>query len=338
MRFAALITLTAFFLVPAFAGNAEQYAKEKAQYFGHIIPEGSCAIYFQYGQVIPGKIKCTLTAPFGLDGTIWTPGMESYLVKVAEDEDEANDIWVVSKEGVQIRFPRVRIANIIAKDKVESTISRFTRRFDDKLVTDPIGHYLRELCTGWTAEEIEISRFGELNELILNFIQQRNKELDTGITINWVRIDPPIVPDALRKKRQELAEERAEKLVMQERNQRMQVAKDGEIAAARRDGEIALQRAADANQKALQDAQARQEQNKIEMEILVATANARLEATRLEAEGLRLLTQNPQMAELQLRRALPATTTAFIGAPSMTTHLHVNGDQQKAAATTSQGA
>ena len=333
MLFLALTTLTALFLIPAFAGNAEHYAKDMRQWFGHIIPEGTCAIYFQHGQVIPDKIKCALTAPFGVDGTIWTLGMESYIVKVAEDEDEATDIWVVSKEGVQILFPRVRIANIIAKDKVESTISRFTRRFDDKLVTDPIGHYLRELCTTWTAEEIEISRFGELNELILQFIQQRNKELDTGITINWVRIDPPRVPDELRRKRQELATERAEKLVVRERNQRMQDVKDGEIAAARRDGEIALQRAADANRKALQDAQARQEQNEIEMSILIKSAEARLEATRMEAEGLRLLTQNPEMAELQLRRALPATTTAFLGAPSMMTHLHVNGDQQKAAAT-----
>jgi len=331
MLFLALVAVLSF--ASASAGNAEQYARDKSQFFGHIIPEGSCAIYFQYGQVIPGKIKCALTAPFGLDGTIWTPGMRSYLVKVAEDEDEANDIYVVSKEGVQIRFPRVRIANTLAKDKVESTISRFTRCFDDKLVTDPIGHYLRELCTTWTAEEIEISRFGELNELILNFIQQRNKDLDTGITINWVRIDPPHVPDVLRNKRLELAHERAEMLVVRQRNQRMQDIKDGEIAAAKRDGEIALQRAADANRKALQDAQARQEQNKIEMEILVATANARLEATRMEAEGLRLLTQNPEMAELQLRRALPATTTAFLGAPSLTTHLHVNGDQQKAAVT-----
>jgi len=329
-----LTALTAFFLATAFAGNAEQYALDNAQIIGHIIPEGSCAIYFQYGQVIPGKIKCALTAPFGLDGTIWTLGMESYLVKVTEDEDEATDISVVSKEGVQIRFPRVRIANIFAKDKVESTISRFSRRFDDKLVTDPIGHFLRELCTGWTAEEIEISRFGELNELILNFIQKRNEDLDTGITINWVRIDPPQVPEALRKKRQELAEERAQKLVIAEQNSRMEIEKNGLFAAAKRDGQIALQKAADANQKALQDAQARQEQNTIEMTILIKSAQARLEATRLEAEGLRLLTQNPEMAELQLRRALPATTTAFLGAPSMTTHLHVNGDQQKAAAAT----
>ena len=67
------------------------------------------------------------------------------------------------------------------------------------------------------------------------------------------------------------------------------------------------------------------------MQILIATANARLEATRLEAEGLRLLTQNPEMAELQLRRALPSSTTAFIGAPSsIMTHLHMNGDQKHA--------
>jgi len=329
----ALVAVAALLSTPAFAGNAEQYARDKSQWFGHIIPEGSCAIYFQHGQVIPGKIKCALTALFGMDGTIWTFGMESYLVFGGLDEDEATEISVVSKEGVQILFPRVRIANILAKDKIESTISRFGRRFDDKLVTDPIGHFLRELCTTWTAEEIEISRFGELNELILHFIQQRNKELDTGITINWVRIDPPRVPDALRKKRQELAEERAEKLVVRERNQRMQDVKDGEIAAARRDGEIALQRAADANRKALQDAQARQEQNEIEMAILIKSAEARLEATRMEAEGLHLLTENPAMADVMRYRALPATTTAFIGAPSMTTHLHVNGEQQKAAAT-----
>lgn len=321
MLFPALIVVLSF--ASAFAGNAEQYAKDKSQIFGHIIPEGSCAIYFQYGQVIPGKIKCALTGPFGMDGTIWTLGMESYLVKVAEDEDEANDIYVVSKEGVQIRFPRVRIANTLAKDKVESTISRFTRRFDDKLVTDPIGHYLRELCTTWTAEEIEISRFGELNELILNFIQQRNKDLDTGITINWVRIDPPHVPDALRKKRQELAEERAEKLVVRERNQRMQDVKDGLLAAATRDGQIAVQQALD-----------RQAKNRIELEITYETAQTQFKVMELEASGLNLMTQNPAMATVTSYKALPSGATIILDSSSSTTkHMHVNGDQQKASAT-----
>ena len=139
------------------------------------------------------------------------------------------------------------------------------------------------------------------------------------------------MPEALRKKRQELAEERARKLVIAEQNSAMEIEKNGVLAAAKRDGQIALQKAADANQKALQDAQARQEQNAIEMSILIQSAQARLEATRMEAEGLHLLTENPAMADVMRYRALPATTTAFLGAPSITTHLHVNGDQQKAA-------
>ena len=276
------------------------------------IPEGHVGIYSFLEQIDSKTIKSS-SAYFPLISTIT-------LVKYIQDTDNVANVNCVSSEGVNINIPNIEIANKIDPNKVVSTIKEYGFDYDKKLVVRPLAQYMRELCAKRTVDQIEITDFANLDDLLKVEIQRQNNDLGTGITIDYVRLDSPVIPEQLKKKKVELAEEKANKILAEERIKRIETEKAAEVLVAIRDNDIKQENAKRDNERILQNAQAEREKKGIENAMLLeqtqtnvqrirleAIANA--EKMELEARALRQLYDIPEYANVQKANAISDKTS-----------------------------
>lgn len=238
-------------------------------------------------------------------------------VKYVQDTDRLTDVRCVSKEGVNINVPSIEIANSIDPNFIISVVRRYGFEYDKVLVLNPLGQRMRELCAERTVDEIEITDFKELDDLLKEEIQKQVNQVSSGITIDWVRITNVIIPDAIKQKRLELAAEKANRLLAEEHAKRVAVEKQTEAFVQKADNERAL---------AATTLQAEQIQR-------LAIANAA--ADELSAGAMAKFYQIPGYAEVLKIQALSGNMKVyfgdhlpgnmFLGAPTGTLPLEVPG-------------
>jgi regulator of protease activity HflC (stomatin/prohibitin superfamily) len=196
------------------------------------IPSGHVGVKRWLGQIQPQLLT-------GLN--FYNPLTETInLVKTIQDTDRLEQVRCVSREGVDVRFAEIGIANSIDPKYVISTVSRFGFDYDKVLVLNPLGQRMRELCAERTVDEIEITDFKELDNLLMAEIQKQVDEVESGITIHWVRLPNVIIPDTIKEKRLGLASEKANRLLAEEHAKRVAVEKQTEALVQKADNERAL--------------------------------------------------------------------------------------------------
>ena len=196
------------------------------------IPSGTVGVYRWMGQIQPELYNGV---------TLYNPLTSSItLVQYVQDTDLVKNVRCVSKEGVNIDVPSIEIANRIDPGAVISTVSRFGFDYDKVLVVNPLAQRMRELCAERTVDEIEITDFKELDDLLKAEIQKQVDQVNSGIIIDWVRITNVLIPDAIKQKRLELAAEKANRLLAEETSKRVAVEKQTEAFIQKADNERAL--------------------------------------------------------------------------------------------------
>ena len=196
------------------------------------IPTGHVGVHVWMGQI-------QSTPQTGV--TLYNPFLSSVRsVKYIQDTDMAYGIRCVSREGVGIEFGSIEIANHIRPDHVHATVTQFGFQYDTVLVLNPLGQYMREVCAQRTVDEIEITDFPLLDDLLKVDIQRQNDAVHSGITIDWVRITDVKIPPEIKLKRLELAQEKAQKLLVEERSKRISIEKSQESLIQAADNERAL--------------------------------------------------------------------------------------------------
>lgn len=273
------------------------------------IPSGTVGVYRWMGQIQPELYNGV---------TLYNPLTSSItFVQYVQDTDLVKNVRCVSKEGVNIDVPSIEIANRIDPNAVISTVSRFGFDYDKVLVVNPLAQRMRELCAERTVDEIEITDFKELDDLLKAEIQKQVDQVNSGITIDWVRITNVLIPDAIKQKRLELASEKANRLLAEETSKRVAVEKQTEAFIQKADNERAL---------AATMLQAEQIQR-------LAIANAA--ADELSAGSMARFYQIPGYAEVLKIQALSGNMKVyfgdhlpgnmFLGAPTGTLPLEVPG-------------
>jgi regulator of protease activity HflC (stomatin/prohibitin superfamily) len=260
------------------------------------IPEGHVGVYKWLGQVQPNLIT---------SATLFNPLFSTIeLVKYIEDPDEVNNVKCVSKEGVDITIKSIQIANKINPDSVINTIKLYGTNYDKKIVTDPLEQKMREVCAEMTVDELEITRFKELDDILKQDIQNQITAKNLDIIVTWVRITGIIVPAEIKAKRLALASEKAEKILVEERNKRLTTEKLHEETIARKNAEIELQKAKASNEIRLENAYAERQMKTIEFETLVKEGEARAQKIRLEASALQDMDKLVNYYRLEEMKAL----------------------------------
>jgi len=235
-------------------------------YFYTTIPEGYVGIYYYLN-----KIQNELVQDFTMYNSI-TSNIQ--LVKIVQDNDYVNNVKCISKEGIYLTIPQIEIANKIKKENVIDIIKNYGIDYDKKLVVRPIAQFIRELCAERTIDEIVITDFHLLDNLLKTEIQRQVDEIDSGITIDYVRITSVDFPDDIRNLRLEKEKEKNNKGIQEEAMKTEQVKKNKEAMVAKLD-----------NERLLQDVNAEKERNTVENNMILETAKINAEKTMIEAKA-----------------------------------------------------
>lgn len=270
------------------------------------MPEGYVGIYKVLGQIQPNLIR---------QATVFIPGYsEIELVKYIQDFDEIDNLKCVSREGVDITIQKIIISNRIEPTHIiQTTRSYGTQTYDKILVTNPVSQKVRELCAERTVDEIEITDFHKLDDLIKVEIQEQNNRLDTGITVDWVRISGIVVPKEIKEKRLALAAEKANKILAEEIMKRTRLEKENEQFLSQKDSDIKLQRAANNNKEMLINIEAERDKKVVENQIIIDAARANAEKIKMEAEALNSMYQIPGYTEVEKMKAIASNSKIYYG-------------------------
>ena len=284
-------------------------------YFYTTIPEGYVGIYYYLN-----KIQNELVQDFTMYNSI-TSNIQ--LVKIVQDNDYVNNVKCISKEGIYLTIPQIEIANKIKKENVIDIIKNYGIDYDKKLVVRPIAQFIRELCAERTIDEIVIIDFHLLDNLLKTEIQRQVDEIDSGITIDYVRITSVDFPDDIRQLRLEKEKEKNNKGIQEEAMKTEQVKKNKEAMVAKLDNEIKMENSRVENERLLQNINAERQRRTVENNMILETAKINAEKTiidakanahkmEVEANGLRSLYDIPEYANVKKMEQLGPHTELII--------------------------
>ena len=277
--------------------------------FYKTVPEGHVGVFLRKGVFDPKIVT----------GSNWYwPGFPYWQdvvsVKYIQDHDEVAKLKCVSKEGVDVYIDSIQIANRIDPTYVLQTTKLYgTSEYDKVLVVNPLAQKMRELCAERTVDEIEITDFHLLDDLLKVEIQEQNTRLKTGITIDWVRVTGITVPVEIKAKRLQLAAEKANKILTEETMKRTKLEKEQQQFISQKDSDIKLQVSANNNREMLLNTQAEFEKKVIENRMLIDGAKANAEKIMLEAKALEAMYGIPGYADVEKSRHLSGNTKIYYG-------------------------
>ena len=278
------------------------------------IPQGYVGVYSYLN-----KIQDELVQDF----TVYYPIISNIqLVKIIQDNDYVDNVKCISKEGIYLMIPQIEIANKIKKEHVINVTKNYGFDYDKKLVVRPIAQFIRELCAERTIDEIVITDFHKLDNLLKTEIQRQVDEINSGITIDYVRITSVDFPEDIRKLRLEKEKEKNNKGIQEEAMKTEQVKKNKEAMVAKLDNEIKIENSRVENERLLQNANADRQRKTVENMIIIETTQTNVQKIRLEAEanahkmeieakGLRMLFDIPEYANVKKMESIADNTNVI---------------------------
>jgi hypothetical protein len=271
-----------------------------------IIPTGYVGVYSYLGQIQNDTINQSsfYNCIFG----------DVKKVKYVPDSDYREDIKLVSSEGIEMTILKVEISNSIDPNKVIYVAKKYgALEYDTTTVIAPMAPFLREMAAVRTIDQFQITDFDKLDDILKNHIQKLNDDLDTGITIHYVRISGIEVPKEIKEKRLKLAEEKNNKILAEEELKRTRILKEKEMYVAQQDQAIKMETAMKTNEIMVMNMEAEKKKKTIENSILIETAQANAQKIRLEAEALMSMYTIPGYTEVEKMKAISGNTKIYWG-------------------------
>jgi prohibitin 2 len=271
------------------------------------IPEGHVGLYWTLGKLQDDLIKNpTFYLPIYSDIT---------LIKYVQDwdnviEDNSEKISCVSKEGVTLKMS-VTIANKIQQDSIIRVVREYGKNYDKVLVVNPVAQKLKEICAMYTVDEIEITFFSQLDDLLKDDIQKQIK--DFGITVEWVRISGIIVPETINVKRLEIAAEKSDKLLVDEKAIKQKSQKETEFFLESRDQEKITLMLESEMKRSIIKAESQQKEEEINNKILILKAEANSKKQELEMQNIKNLHSIPGYIELKISENIHNNEKIYYG-------------------------
>lgn len=282
-----------------------------ANAFFTTIPEGYKGVHSILGQIQPNLINSS---------SMYMPLYSSIqMVKYVQDTDHVLNVKCVSKEGVDVNVPDIEIANKINPAYIIPVIKQYGFDYDKKLVVNPLAQYMREICAVRTVDEIEITDFHKLDDLLKTEIQRQVDSINSGIVIDYVRVTSIVVPHQIKDKRLKLAEEKANKQLAEESMKRKEIEKNTEAMVERLDNERKAATAKQDHERKLTEAKAeRERRGEVNAMLLEETktnvarklldAEAERDSTILIAQGTKVLYAIPGYTDLESTKAIANNT------------------------------
>lgn len=181
----------------------------------HKIDEGHVGVYYT-GGVLSNRI----TEP---GYNVLLPFITTYYqVQVSVQTDQVTEIPCGTSGGVLIYFDKIEVVNKLKKEFVYDTVKNYTIDYDRLWIYDKIHNEINQFCTKHTLEEVYITLFDTLDEILVESLQIDLKVWAPGVEILGVRVTKPRIPESIRKNYEEMESERTRLLIVTE-NQKVQL-------------------------------------------------------------------------------------------------------------------
>lgn len=218
-------------------------------------------------------------------------------VNIRPQTDQINGVFCGTSDGLNLIFENVDVGNTLLRQNVIRTIRKYGEDYDKYLVKDKIRHQTQVICANMTSNEVFNTRFDEIDDLLQDFLVQVNAELDSGLLIDFVRLSKPMIPEAIRKNYEKLAEEKTILKVEAEKQERLkkeaetkQIVQTKELELklykSQMEFQIEFEKSQSQNEIQLQKMISEEEQSKVENRMKETKSKIDEEIMKSEARGL----------------------------------------------------
>jgi regulator of protease activity HflC (stomatin/prohibitin superfamily) len=125
---------------------------------------------------------------------VWPMYVRIDYVEVRPQEDSAKRVQCGSKDGSIHWIDSIEIGNTLHHNSVYRTVKKYGLDYDQKLIMNKIRHQTNVICSKLDTYDIFVTKFDQLDDMLLSFLQAEQDRLDTGITIDYVRLTKPKLP------------------------------------------------------------------------------------------------------------------------------------------------
>lgn len=225
-----------------------------------------------------------------------------------EQVDSVKNVECGTVDGIQLVFPQIDVHNILPIDKAHSVYMRAGKDYDQLWIFKLVQFFVGQQCATRTAEELYLTGFNDLDEGLTNDLTKYQEDKGTGLVILKTKYHKPTarnsnILDEFKKRAEAKAQRKA--LVVEEDTIKQQNANALKVAQGKNDLEAAAAAAKQRVKTLAMDAELLRKQKfaessrvegqinnlkslelaENEAKIQLTASQARLEATKLEAEG-----------------------------------------------------
>lgn len=273
------------------------------------VPEGYVAVYYR-----GGALQKQIDGPGFRFATPLLTKCE--VVQTTIQTDNVMKIPCGTAGGIMAEFERIEVVNRLAPGAVYDTVKNYTTMYDKPWIYDKIHHEINQICSASTLEEIYITRFDMLDEMLRDALQRDINKYVPGLTIISIRVTKPKIPAAIRQNYEDIENERTkikvanETLLLVQKQAETDRAKaiiEAEKAAAVEEIRLKMLILQKENEKSLASIQ-----NEILLEKTKADADAKFYSITREADANKMLI-TPEFLQLESVRAISNNTKIYFG-------------------------
>lgn len=274
--------------------------------FFTIVPTGNVGVKTSWGVIVE---------------EILLPGVNLYnllteminIVDVKLQTDKVDNVECGTADGVKITIKKIEIGNQLSIDNVYHVISRYGFDYDKYLVTDLVVHQINVICSKLSAHELAIEKFSEIDDFLLSSLQEENDRRGTGLKFTFVRLTKPELPVSLNANYLKLAEEKLQKKVVMEQNERIKSEKDIQKMVQERDNDMLKQKIGSDNEIIIMNAETKKKQESVYNEITINEAIAKKEAMIHEIEWKKELYSIPGYVSVKIAESTANNMKIYYG-------------------------
>jgi len=144
-----------------------------------------------------GKYDETLVVPGDagfMRPNVWPFFSRIDYIEIRPQEDSAVRVQCGAKDGSIHWIDSIEIGNTLDPSSVYTTVKKYGINYDQKLIMNKVRHQMNVICSKLDTYDIFVTKFDQLDDMLLNFLQSEQDALSTGITIDYVRLTKPKLP------------------------------------------------------------------------------------------------------------------------------------------------
>jgi regulator of protease activity HflC (stomatin/prohibitin superfamily) len=125
---------------------------------------------------------------------IWPFFVRIDYIEIRPQEDSAKRVQCGAKDGSIHWIDSIEIGNTLDPSSVYTTVKKYGIDYDQKLIMNKVRFQMNVICSKLDTYDIFVTQFDQLDDMLQKFLQGEQDRLDTGISIDYVRLSKPKLP------------------------------------------------------------------------------------------------------------------------------------------------